>query len=382
MGAPQSRILELCKELKKRNWDVLVITSMPNYPTGKIFESYKKKIVYKELIEGFCVIRFPIYPSNSRKIFPRIVSMFSFSLTSFFSILRIYKFKPEFIITESPPLTLAFTGIILSRLSNAKHIMNVSDIWPLSAYELGALSKGKLYNFLEKFEKWTYKNSYACMGQSQEILDHVNHSGSSKAILFRNGVNANRFVPRAFVTRNCFHIVYMGLLGVAQGILHICQSINFKELGFEFHIYGQGPERSDIETYLVEFGLKKSIFLHEPISREEVPVVLSTYDLTIIPLIKPIRGAIPSKIYEAMAAGVPIVFCGGGEGEQIVKEHNVGWSCTPSDFDALVEVLTSIKTLQASDFNKYKSNCMFAAKNIYDRRIQIDNLENWLLCQY
>lgn len=381
MGAPQSRILELCIELQSRGWQVCVVTAMPNYPTGKIFESYFGKRFIKENINNIEVLRYTLYPSNSRKAIPRLLSMLSFSFTSLFSVFRVRTFNPDYIITESPPLTLAFTGLFLSFCSCSKHIMNVSDIWPLSALELDAIKKGFLYNLLESMERFTYRQSFACMGQSEEILKHVSSQGAKRSILFRNGVNPERFTSIHYHNKTKLRVVYMGLLGVAQGILEICKNINFTELGFEFHIYGNGAEREGLEKYVAQEGQVKSIVLHKSIERDKVPEVLSSYDFTIIPLVKPIKGAVPSKIYEAMAAGVPIIFSGGGEGASIIKENNVGWVCEPSDFVELYFCLNSIKGLPSEIINQIKKNCLFAANNLFARNIQINNFEKWLVSQ-
>ncbi len=378
MGAPQSRILELCVALQSRGWQVCVVTAMPNYPSGKIFESYCRKGFLKEYINDIEVLRYTLYPSNSRKAIPRMLSMLSFSFTSLFSVFRVRTFNPNFIITESPPLTLAYTGLFLSFCSGSKHIMNVSDIWPLSALELGAINKGLLYNLLESMERCTYRQSFACMGQSDEILSHVENQGARRSILFRNGVDSTRFVPVQYTHRTKLRIVYMGLLGIAQGILELCRNMNFFELGYEFHVYGQGAERAELESLVVLEGELKSIFLHSPISRDKVPQELVNYDLTIIPLIKPIRGAVPSKIYEAMAAGLPILFAGGGEGAKIIQQHEVGWIVNPSDFDAMKSKLIEIHNLGPEQLKIIKEKARHTALYEFDRNLQVEKLNNFL----
>ena len=150
MGAPQSRLLETAIGLKKRGHEVTVVTAMPNYPKGRIFDGYRGKLIKEDEVSGIRTIRYTLYPSNSKKNLPRIISLLSFSFTALFSLFKIRKIRPDFILTESPPLTLAWSGIMLSKLSGAKHIANISDLWPLSAFEIGAISKGRVYGMLEK----------------------------------------------------------------------------------------------------------------------------------------------------------------------------------------------------------------------------------------
>ena len=381
MGAPQSRLFETAKGLKNKGWDIRVITAMPNYPTGKIFKEFKYKFFTSSNVDQIITWRYWLFASNSKKVFPRILSMLSFSAIVLLSQFKINKFNPDYIFTESPPLTLSLSGLILSKLSGAKHIMNVSDLWPLSAFELGAISKGFLYKKLEWLECFLYRNSFACTGQSQQIIDHLIKNGCSNTHLYRNGVDIDRFNSEKEVSaptqNNKIKIVYAGLLGVAQGIYDLCKSINFSDLEVEFHIYGEGAEKIEIADFLIK-NPHKGIFLHCTVKRDNIPETLMNYDITIIPLIKPIFGAVPSKIYEAMAAGLPIIFSGGGEGEAIINKYNVGWVCPPSNFEEIRKTIFKISLMEKKALIVIKENCIKTANEIFNRKIQIEHLNDFL----
>ena len=193
MGAPQNRLYELALALRELGWNVEVITAMPNYPTGRIFPEYRGKLYCKEIIADLIVHRYGLYPSKSSRAVPRIISMLTFSFSSLFSIFKMKKGTVDYLMVESPPLTLAFTGWLLSRLSKSKLIMNVSDLWPLSAKELGALSDGFVYRLLTRLESFLYRNSTICTGQSQEIVDYIAARKDKNVWLLRNGVDSSRF---------------------------------------------------------------------------------------------------------------------------------------------------------------------------------------------
>ncbi|MCB9065398.1 MAG: glycosyltransferase family 4 protein [Chitinophagales bacterium] len=383
MGAPQARLYETLLGLKKRGWEVLVITALPNYPKGKVFYGYRHKWHMKDEIDNIPIHRYALYASHSKKSIPRIISMLSFGFTSMFSMSRIRKFKPTYIITESPPLTLGLTGLALARLTGAKHVMNVSDIWPLSALRLGAISEGYMYKKLEGLERYLYRRSYACMGQSKEITTRLESDGSRKTLLFRNGVDFTRFETiRQSITKaertNGLKIVYAGLLGIAQGVLDICKNIDFASLNAELHIYGEGSEKEDIRAFINK-NPQRGIYLYSSVSREAIPETLMRHHATLIPLVTPIYGAVPSKIYEAMAAGLPIIFSGGGEGETLIKEHNAGWTCTPSDYKAISETIARVAKMDAGGLDIISNNCIKAAKGTFNREIQIETLDRFLL---
>lgn len=376
MGAPQNRLFEWATELQGLGWEVEIVTAMPNYPTGKIFEAYKGTFYSSEIISGLNTHRYWLYPSKSSRAFPRIVSMLSFSFTSLFSFFKIRRNKIDYLLVESPPLTLAFTGWLLSRITGSKLIMNVSDLWPLSAKELGAISDGFLYRNLERLEVFLYRRAYLCMGQSQEIVDYILNQKKSNVLLLRNGVDTSRFKNASNRIRTN-KIVYAGLLGVAQGILSICKNMDFKEAGLEFHIYGSGNEKEEIETFLHDFP-DKGITYKGMLGRDEIPQVLAQYDAMLVALVKNIYGAVPSKIYEAMAAGLPLLFSGFGEGEAIVRDHTLGWTSAPGDWKSLKENLILLCNTPDEKLAEMRSHAQAVARQNFDRKNQILRLHNYL----
>lgn len=381
MGAPQNRLYEMCIGLQKLGADVSIITGMPNYPTSKIFPEYKGKFSMKETIDGIEVKRYWLYASNAKKVLPRIWNMISFSMTVLCAMRYLRKRHNDFIIVESPPLTLGESALILAKWSKAKLIMNVSDLWPLSARELGAMSgDGLSYKTLEKLEHHLYKKSVFCMGQSQEIVDYIKDHGANEVYLFRNGVDPQRFAQNVTtVVKNDgepMKIVYAGLLGFAQGIAGICKNVNFKSCGAEFHIYGAGGERQEIESYIAEHP-DCCIVFHGKVSREQIPIVLGQADCTLIPLVKNIFGAVPSKIYESMAAGLPILFSGEGEGRRIVEENDLGWVSDALNYQQLEDNIRKIVTSR-DDWMTKKQNCVDCARNKFNRPKQVKALYDFL----
>lgn len=367
-GAPQNRLLELAEMLNRSGWEVKVITAMPNYPTGKIFDEYKGKISVREKIGNIDVERYWLYASNAPKTLPRIFSMLTISATAMFSIPNMMEFKPDYLLAESPPLTLALSGLIIAKSCGAKFIMNVSDIWPLSAKELGSIGDGKIYRSIERLERYLYRNSFMCTGQSEEIVEHLKKSGASRAYLFRNGVDVKRFENLSASSRRsegALKIIYAGLLGVAQKVSDIAGGIDFTQLGAELHIYGDGAERNAIEEFAAS-NPGRGVHVHEPVSREQIPGLLMQYDCALIPLVRNIYGAVPSKIYEAMSAGLPVLFSGSGEGARIVLERNVGLVSLPGDLNGLRENIMKIRETEGL-LKKMSDNCVASARNEFDR---------------
>lgn len=378
MGASQNRLYEMVRGLKDAGNDISVVTGMPNYPTGHIFPAYKGKFKAEEVLDDILIKRFWLYASNSKKAIPRILNMISFSITVLFSLPYLRKVRPDYLIVESVPLPITVTSRWLAKWCGAKFVGNVPDLWPLTAKEMGAMSGDSfLYKYLERVERKFYRKTYTCLGQSQQIVDHIKKNGGKEVYLFRNGVDNRRFASIKR-TRNDdrFLITYAGILGYAQGLYDLCQNVNFKEAGAEFHIYGAGGEKEQIEAYLKEHP-NRGIFFHGSVSRDEIPQILIDSDATLVPLIKQIYGAVPSKIYESMAAGLPILFSGEGEGQRIVEEYKIGLVAPSKDY---AKIGDNIKQLAANVQlrEQMKKNCIACANDVFNRPRQIVALNEYL----
>ncbi|MEP7146308.1 MAG: glycosyltransferase, partial [bacterium] len=202
-------------------------------------------------------------------------------------------------------------------------------------------------------------------------------NGGRNVYLFRNGVDVKRFaMPNSTYGGGRIKIVYAGLLGVAQGVLDIAKNIDFREIGAEFHIYGEGSEKETLEKYISE-NPDRNIYLHKIVTREEIPDLLQGFYCTIIPLIKNIYGAVPSKIYEAMAAGVPVLYSGTGEGARIIESNNVGLVSPPKDFELLKINILKLKKSTVLR-NEMSLRARKLAEDKFDRNLLIEDFSEKL----
>jgi glycosyltransferase involved in cell wall biosynthesis len=216
------------------------------------------------------------------------------------------------------------------------------------------------------------------MGQSQEIVDYIESHGAKEVYLFRNGVDPRRFEGiDAKPEEGKVKLVYAGLLGFAQGIADICKNINFAELGMEFHIYGAGGEQAEIEATIAD-NPNRGIYYHGVVSRQELPSKLKEANMTLIPLVKNIFGAVPSKIYESMAAGLPIMFVGEGEGARIVKDNGIGLVVHSKDYKGLKENI-KFAVSHPGEMKKMSDNCKNCAQNKFNRPKQVKSLYDFMI---
>ena len=358
-GAASHRILTTAKEQSSFGFDVSVITTLANYPTGKLFDGYKNMLYKKEKIEGIDCIRCWVFPSNSNNPIIRILSMLSYCFSLIFTIPSLFLNKPDIIFIQTPPLLPGITGVLISKLLRIKVVLNVSDIWPLTAVELGVMrDKSFSFRLFSGIENIMYRLSDAMIGQSNETCSYLEQKSDKPILLYRNltKLNFNQIVNEQ-VLNSKKKIVYAGLLGFAQGVFNICKNIDFKSLDIEFHIFGDGIEKSLIENFIQQ-NSECNIFLHQTIIKDEMQKKLLSYDATIIPLTKNIYGAFPSKITMAMAAGLPIFFSGDGEGFKIVDEFNLGYVSEAGNLITLEKNIIEFSRLNHQQINLMKLNIM------------------------
>jgi len=342
IGAASNRIFHLAEGLIQCDFNVQVVTPLPNYPTGKIFDDYKGCFRESSEKNEITIHRLWIYASNSKNKLLRLFSMlsYSFSLIWFFAFNKI----PNTVIIQSPPLIIAFTSMLFLKKKSRKLILNVSDLWPLAGLELGAFKNNFSYKLLEKIEHFNYKKADLVLGQSEEILTHITSLFPEKeTFLYRNYPDFE--IPKieyGLSSDGELKIVYAGLLGVAQGVFKLCQELNYENI--ELHIYGNGVEKEMIINF-IKLNKHLPITYYGELKRNELHQELQKYDVAIIPLLKRIYGSVPSKIFEYSKLGLPILYFGGGEGEDLMKKYNLGWIVEAGNYINLNKVLKSISAI-------------------------------------
>lgn len=338
-GAASNRISHLATGLEKQHFKVSVITPLPNYPKGKIFEEYRGKFKQTTTENNIIIHRLWLYASNSKNKLLRLFAMLSYSLSLvwFFIWNRI----PNKVIVQSPPLLVAFTCMLFLKRKKRKLILNVSDLWPIAGLELGAFKKNFSYKMLEKIERYNYKKADLVLGQSNEIISHIKTLFPKKeTFIYRNYPDFERpRLEQKSTSDENITIVYAGLLGIAQGIFKLCESLDYTKI--TFHIYGAGSEEEKIMHFIFE-NPNLPIVYHGEVSREQLHQELLSYDITIIPLLNRIYGSVPSKIFEYAKLGLPMLYFGGGEGEDIIQKHQLGWVAHAGNYEHLNATIQTI----------------------------------------
>ncbi|MDF0666241.1 MAG: glycosyltransferase family 4 protein [Nitrospira sp.] len=332
IGAAQTRLFELGQELSGLGWEVEVLTALPNYPTGRIFEGYDPGNPVKEALGRLSVVRVPLRPAQSGFV-QRLMCYFSFARSAVRWGPTLCA-KPDVLFVESPPLFLGHAGIRLSRHWGVPMVFNVSDLWPESAKYMGVVKNRLILAGAETLELSYYQRAALVTGTSNEIVESVRHRcPSTDAEVITNGVDVDRFGPQfaddeaqsLLGATDHVTFTYAGVMGMAQGlgvVLDVAAAVRDLD-HVQFVLVGEGAERESLQRR-IEVENLLNVRLLRALPKERIPALLAVSQVGFHVLKFSIPGSVPSKIYEAMASGLPILFAGGGEGARRVLDARAG----------------------------------------------------------
>ena len=343
MGAPQVRLSELGERLVELGWTVEALTAVPNYPTGRVFPGYSRWRPRIETVGRIRVARVPMFAAKTG-IVKRLLSYGSFVVASALLGPALCS-PPSIIFVESPPLFVGFSARFLSLAWGAPYVFNVSDLWPESAIRMGVLRRGVIANLMERFELSFYRGAAGVTGQTEETVASIRRRAPGvQTEVITNGVDPTRF-GRHLATGEARALLgsepgpvflYAGLLGWAQGlgqVLDLARELPEEAPG-RFVLVGDGPEREQLAARIKREGLRRVRLLPAQ-PREAVPALLSAADGAIITLGLHLPGAVPSKIYEAMASELPILLVATGEAALRVERAGCGLAVPPGHAGSL-----------------------------------------------
>jgi colanic acid biosynthesis glycosyl transferase WcaI len=383
VGAPQTRLHELAVGLVQRGIQVTVLTAMPNYPLGYIYSGYGGWSKVEE-IDGIRVIRTAIFPTQSTAKLPRLLSYFSFIFSSLlFGGWRIE--KADFVLTESPPLFLGVAGLLLNRWKGARWIFNISDLWPESVVELGVLSRTSFgYKISKVLERFLYTKSWLVTGQSRTILDYLHERFPDvRTCHLPNGVDTHFFRPEEAVSKSeIFRFIYAGLHGLAQGLDQTLLALQKLPANVEISLtfVGDGPEKQHLIQMAGKLNLDSVLFL-ESVPKKRMPEILNSADVILVPLKVQLTGAVPSKLYEAMAMGKPIILIAASEAAGIVHDAGCGIVVQPGDIEGLRSVMMDLKS-NPEKCRQMGLNGRRVAVQKYDRAEIVNQFAEFLLAEF
>lgn len=371
--------------------DVTIITSSANKFNGNVNCSiHKEKIIYS-----------PAIRMTKKTTIMRLLNNLSFGVTSFFSAFGAG--KVDVVITTSPPPLISISGWLIAKLKGAKLIYDVRDIWPDVALEMGSFKKNSFVcKVFEAIADFMYKNAdiitTVSPGKVAKIKGHIlmltgKKSGTSdtdKIWLVGNGFDetvSNSAFDQAIVDKydldKEYTCVYIGNIGLAQGLgVLLDVAARTKHKDFQFLCFGMGAEREMLEKRIANEGLTKVKFCGV-VEHSKVFSILSRARISFIPLKNGnMKDSVPTKIFEALGIGCPVLLVAEGDSAAIVDEAGLGMHVSPDCTEDLVSVFDEMVD-HYDEFEKHKDESIRLMHTKYSRQKIAIEFEKKLrnLCQ-
>jgi colanic acid biosynthesis glycosyl transferase WcaI len=331
-GAASVCVSENAKRLVRLGHAVTVLTTVPNYPTGIVPPEYRGHLLQREVIDGVDVVRAWSYTSPNKGFLRRILAQLSFGCLA---PLLGHKAvgKPDIIIVQSPPLFDAIAVRMLAWIKRCPFIFMVSDLWPESAVQLGALTNPLLIKFSEWLEWSTYLRARLVWVVTEGIRDRLIERGlDPKRILFlTNGVDADTFHPMPKTQARTmlgwddhYTVLYAGTHGLSHGLTTILDAAERLQYHSDIRIVmvGDGAEKAALVQEAQQRNLNNITFL-DPYPHELVPTLLCAADACLVHVrdLPVFEGMLPIKMFEAMACARPILLGIGGEARKLAEQE-------------------------------------------------------------
>lgn len=344
VGAAQTRLAAVVRELVARGHVVKVVTALPNYPNGRIADAYRGRFSVSEDIDGVKIVRVWVYAAMGTGL-RRIANYLSFMVMSVVGLWRIG--RADLVVVESPPLFVAIPGLIFCRLRRIPSVLNIADLWPDAAVAVGAISDGRVKKLMLRLECWAYDKSDVISTVTDGLVDRIEKKGvpRSKIVMLPNGVDTNLFRPVRPASepdllagiRTPF-VVYAGTMGLAHGLGPLIEAMNLLRSERErpsLVMLGSGSERPRLQSRCAELGLE-DVHFFDPIPISELALLLPFALAGVVTAaeIELNETSRPAKLFPLMAAGLPVLHAGPGLGAEVVASAGAG-ICVANNAEAL-----------------------------------------------
>ncbi|MDQ2656550.1 MAG: glycosyltransferase family 4 protein, partial [Bacteroidota bacterium] len=227
--------------------------------------------------------------------------------------------------------------------------------------KLNIISSKFLISLAYRLEKWIYRNAYLISGQTKGIVVNIKERFPSKKVLwFPNGIDLDFFESsngqvswreNFGISKDEFVLLYAGIIGHAQGLEVILQAADLLHgKPIKFLIVGDGPEKNRLVKLANQRKLSSVIF-HPNLQKREIPSLIHACDAYIVPLrrLDLFKGAIPSKLFEPLSIGKPILLGVDGEARQLfIEEGRGGLYFEPENAASLAEQIVTLQSDKAA----------------------------------
>ncbi|HEX7029828.1 MAG TPA: glycosyltransferase family 4 protein [Gammaproteobacteria bacterium] len=353
-NAAASRVFERARLWAADGHAVTVITGVPNFPQGRVHAGYRNRWRQEEMLDGIRVVRLKTYIHPNRGRFRRILDQFSLLPGALLAGLRAG--RPDVVVATSPTLFAALAACLVAMLRKLPFVLEIGDLGSASIGAVGAVRNRRLLGLVRRLEAFAYRRATRIVVQTRRMQEEIVAAAGTTAgnvAIISNGVDVARFQTVAAgyderLSTETFVAGYVGTLGMAQGLEVVLEAAGqLRDSDVVFRLIGDGAARPRLEARVAECGIANVRF-EGPYPRDSISAAWTAIHLALVSLKDhpTFETVVPSKIFEAMACGVPVLLAAPqGEASALVEKHGVGTVVPPGDAGAIA---AAVRRLAAS----------------------------------
>lgn len=390
---PESfRINDVAAGLAERGHEVRVLTGLPNYPGGRLFDGYSWRGPYRDAMGNVPIARVPLLPRGAGGGLRLALNYASFALSGAIGSLWTARPRPDAILVYEPsPVTVGIPALALKALSGAPLLFWVQDLWPQTLEAVGAVRSRAVLGMVERLVRFIYRRSDRVLVQSRAFADEVRRQGAAEDRIVYLPNTAEAFyrpcdlpadAPERGELPEGFRVMFAGNIGEAQDFptLLAAAELTRDDPGIQWVVFGDGRSRPWVEQQVAARGLGATFHMLGRRPAEQMPRYFALADGLLVTLRRdPVLGlTIPSKVQSYFACGRPIVAGLEGEGARVVAEAGAGFVAAPEDPVALAQCVRRLCRLAPAEREAMGRRGLGYFAQHFERERILDRLEQTL----
>lgn len=360
----------------EKGHEVHVVCGVPNYPQGKFYEGYGLFKKRREKIKGVKVTHLPIVPRGNGKV-TLLLNYLSYVIVAnvwifFHSLFNKYD---RVFVQQLSPVTMSSPGVLYKRMRKVPLYTWVLDLWPESLTAAGGVTNKYVLGFFRHYVKQEYKYSDKILISSRSFAKSIAEYGdySDKVVYYpqwADGIDSGIITPdNPPEIPDGFKLMFAGAVGEAHGFDCTMQAalMTKDHKDIKWIIVGDGRKLDWVREYIKEHKLEETVYTLGRYPSDTMPWFFNQADVMLVtlnddPLFKLYA---PAKISSYMAAGKPIVAVLNGEGAEIIKEADCGWSLPAGEAEGFAKLAIELAQMDKTDLEEKGKNALKYYKGHY-----------------
>lgn len=375
---------EFARFLADEGHQVSIIASKVSYLTGSS-GNHSKSIEY-DMDGKITIYRSYTYSALHKSFIHRIISYFSFMVSSFFTAIKIKNI--DVVWGTTPPIFQSVTAWLIATLKRTPFLLEIRDLWPAFAVAVGVLKNKAIIHLSLWLEKFLYHHADKIIVNSPGFIDHVQSRGGQEVALIPNGADERYFNADSSISlrkeldwEGKFVVLYAGAHGMSNDLEIVLQTAKLLQLEKQilFIFLGDGKEKNILIQKATDMQLSNVQFLN-PVPKTEIANYLQASDACLA-ILKPIelyKTTYPNKVFDYMAAGKPVILAIDGVIREVVESANCGYFCEPGNPEYIANIIRKMDQLDKKAFSLLGSNGKRYLNQHFDRKIIAESFSDIL----